>query len=262
MSLIKRLFRSRHIHDDVGSWFKKYLRDGLVLDLPAGDGVNSRSLVASGFDVIAGDLFPENIHGKGIKIQKINLEKSLPFDDEKFDGILFSEGIEHLDAQVASLRDMARTLKPGGLLVVTTPNTLHLEGRLSLLLTGSARRNSIPVVATASCGNDTVNQDHDSEGVYFGHIFLINAFQLRCYLEYVGLEVVAVDTTRYSINSLLLAPFLYPLAWISTRRVLYRKKKKELSKEAAKTIMRQVLSPQLLFGKKLIMLARKPDKTQ
>jgi hypothetical protein len=33
-------------------------------------------------------------------------------------------------------------------------------------------------------------------------VFLINAFQLRFYLTHVGLEVLGVETTRYSMNSL------------------------------------------------------------
>ena len=260
MNLLHRLFRSRHIHGDVGSMFKKHMDGGLLLDLPAGDGVNSRSLVSSGFKVVAADLFPENVHGDGIAIEKVNLEKLLPFPDEYFDGILFSEGIEHLDAQVVCLKEMARILKSGGLLIVTTPNVLHLGARLSFLLTGHARRNRSPVVSTSQYWGGTAKEGQYSEEVYFGHVFLINAFQLRFYLEHAGFEVVGVDTTRYSINSVLLAPLLYPFVWLATRRLLGNKRRVKLSKELKGSHMRQVLSPQVMFGKKLIMVAKKQEK--
>ncbi len=257
MGLLSRLFRSRHIHGVVSSLFKNYMDKGLLLDLPAGDGVNSRHLVSSGFKVVAGDIFPENIYGDGIAIEKVDLEKPLPFPDENFDGILFSEGIEHLDAQIRCLKEMARILKPGGLLVVTTPNVLHLAGRMSSLLTGHAHNNRSPVVATAQYWADTSKDGRDSEEPYFGHVFLINMFQLRFYLEHAGFEVVSVDTTRYSINSLFLAPLLYPFIWLSTRRLLGNKRKARLSKKMQANYMRQVLSPHVMFGKKLIMVAKK-----
>jgi SAM-dependent methyltransferase len=254
MDLLSRLFRSRHIHGDVGSRFKKYMDEGLLLDLPAGDGVNSRGLVSSGFEVVAGDLFPESVHCDGIAIEKVDLEKPLPFTDEYFDGILFSEGIEHLDAQILCLKEMARILKPGGLLIVTTPNVLHIGGRLSFLLTGHAHRNRSPVVATSQYWGGT------AEEVYFGHVFLINAFQLRFYLEHAGFEVVGVDTTRYSINSVLLAPLLYPFVWLATRRLLGNKRKAKLSKEMKRSYIGQILSTQVMFGKKLIMVAKKQER--
>jgi ubiquinone/menaquinone biosynthesis C-methylase UbiE len=119
MGLFRRLFGSRHVHEEVGSWFKEHLDEGLLLDLPAGDGVNSRRLASAGFEVIAGDLFPENVEGDGFTVSKSDLNEPLPFADEQFDGILFSEGIEHLDAQLLSLQEMARVLKPAGTLIVT-----------------------------------------------------------------------------------------------------------------------------------------------
>jgi SAM-dependent methyltransferase len=47
---------------------------------------------------------------------------ALPFPTGSFDCVLLSEVIEHLDTPQISLGEAARVLKPGGRLLVTTPN--------------------------------------------------------------------------------------------------------------------------------------------
>jgi SAM-dependent methyltransferase len=47
---------------------------------------------------------------------------SLPFDDESFDGVLVNEVLEHVEDEQRSLLDIKRVLRPGGHLVVFSPN--------------------------------------------------------------------------------------------------------------------------------------------
>jgi hypothetical protein len=93
--------------------------------------------------------------------------------------------------------------------------------------------------------------------VYFGHVFLINAFQLRFYMTHVGLEVVGVETTRWSASSVLLAQFLYPFVWWGTKR-LWSNRHAPVTPEVRRAVTREILSGAVLFGPKLIMVARKP----
>ncbi len=257
MGVLQRLTRSSKIHGDIAARFRRHLPSGCILDLPAGKGENARGLLAGGFEVRGADLFPDISSGQGFPVDEVDLTQPLPYEDGRFDGVLFSEGIEHLDAQVAALGELARVLRPGGALIVATPNVLHLEGRLGQLLTGHAYRNRSIVVETAGYWGGEAPSGAETASTYFGHVFLIDAFQLRFYLTHVGLEVIEVDTTRYSWKSLLLAPILYPFVWWATRRILANKRSR-IPLDLQRQLRREILSPALLFGRKLIMVARKP----
>ncbi|MEJ7789089.1 MAG: class I SAM-dependent methyltransferase [Thermoleophilaceae bacterium] len=48
---------------------------------------------------------------------------ALPFDDDSFDLVVSFETIEHVSDAEGALSELARVLAPGGLLIVSTPNT-------------------------------------------------------------------------------------------------------------------------------------------
>jgi SAM-dependent methyltransferase len=52
----------------------------------------------------------------------------MPFSDETFDLVFSDSVIEHLEDPAAAVRDMARVTRPGGWVVVTTPNRLRPDG--------------------------------------------------------------------------------------------------------------------------------------
>jgi SAM-dependent methyltransferase len=64
-----------------------------------------------------------------------NIEKErFPFSDGAFDVVLFCEVLEHLlEDPFFTLREIQRVLKPGGTLIVTTPNVIRLENVARLL---------------------------------------------------------------------------------------------------------------------------------
>jgi len=64
-----------------------------------------------------------------------NIEKErFPFGDGTFDVVLFCEVLEHLlEDPLFPLREIQRVLKPGGTMILTTPNASRLENAARLL---------------------------------------------------------------------------------------------------------------------------------
>jgi SAM-dependent methyltransferase len=65
----------------------------------------------------------------------VNVERDpLPYPDETFDVVLFCEVIEHLTQDPTfALAELHRVLKPGGYLLVTTPNVFRLQHLLYIM---------------------------------------------------------------------------------------------------------------------------------
>ena len=69
-----------------------------------------------------------------VPFDHFNLEESrFPYDDATFDVVLFCEILEHLLMDpLHTLREIRRVLKPGGLVVVTTPNVARMWNVLAM----------------------------------------------------------------------------------------------------------------------------------
>jgi SAM-dependent methyltransferase len=83
------------------------------------------------------------IAAAGVPVVKCDLEKeAMPLPDESFDVVLFNEIFEHLRADlIRVVRDILRVLKPGGMLMLSTPNLRSLLGLRNLLIDGEACAN-------------------------------------------------------------------------------------------------------------------------
>jgi SAM-dependent methyltransferase len=70
-----------------------------------------------------------------IRADLFDLEtERFPYDDGSFDVVLFCEIIEHLIADpMHALSEIHRVLRPGGLMVITTPNVARLDNVLRLI---------------------------------------------------------------------------------------------------------------------------------
>jgi len=108
------------------------------LDIGAGHG-ELIALMRSKFDVqsVACDYTDKLMDLPDVKVGIANLNnENLPFSDCSFELVTFTEVVEHLEHYRHTLRDIHRVLKPGGTLVLTTPNILNLQSRIRFLIFG------------------------------------------------------------------------------------------------------------------------------
>src|SRR5439155_15713340 len=82
--------------------------------------------VAEGVDVSAEAL--EFCHARGLANVKLGEAESLPYEDASFDLITGLDVVEHLDDDVACLREMRRVLRPGGRALLFVPAFMFLWG--------------------------------------------------------------------------------------------------------------------------------------
>lgn len=113
---------------------------GDVLDFGAGTGALS-ALIAKlpGVRTVTGaDLaeFPERVEGPEVAWVAADLNEPLPLQSASFDTIAAIEIIEHLENPRAVAREWRRLLRPGGALVMSTPNVESLRSLLSLAFRG------------------------------------------------------------------------------------------------------------------------------
>lgn len=111
-----------------------------ILDVGCYIGVLSRILAEQGKEVIAIDILKSVIDTAKIfnQVEGVHYEHgdifNMKFKDNEFDCILFLETIEHVDAPTRFLKEFFRILKPGGCLIISTPNSVSYINILHQLL--------------------------------------------------------------------------------------------------------------------------------
>lgn len=92
-----------------------------ALDVGAREGNQTRWLESRGYEVEPIDVEP------GFdRCKVVNVDEGLPYDDDSFDLVWCSEVIEHLKGPERAIEEFRRVTKPGGDIIMTTPNSYAL----------------------------------------------------------------------------------------------------------------------------------------
>ena len=226
--------------------FRRVLDLGLppgarILDAPCGAGALTLTLRARGYETFGADVDAAAAAPLGDAFKTADLSQSLPWSDGRFDAVLSVEGLEHLENRHAYLREIARVLKPGGTLVLTTPNIVSLRSRVRFRGSGFFHQDPRPLREAAR---------HPLH-----HIGLMTFPDLRYALHTSGFRIAAVAHTHIKPISYLYA-VLVPWAWVYTA-VAFRKERDPAQRAANREIRRALFSQSLLFGENVMVTARR-----
>lgn len=131
----------QQIWPELQSVYERFIRPGAkVLDLGCGDGSTSGPWITSrgssylGVDVSNSGV--ETARGRGLNASVIEDAADTGLPGDTFDVVTCIEVLEHLFLPLEAAREIHRVLKPGGIVIVTTPNVSYWRSRLNLLLLG------------------------------------------------------------------------------------------------------------------------------
>ncbi|HKX30939.1 MAG TPA: class I SAM-dependent methyltransferase [Blastocatellia bacterium] len=114
-----------------------HLRGEAVIDVGCGQGalwryLNRRFDRYVGVDVIQYERFPQDARAN---FHRIDLESGrIDLPDASADLVCCLETIEHVENPRSLMREVVRLVKPGGAIVITTPNQLNVLSKLCLIL--------------------------------------------------------------------------------------------------------------------------------
>ena len=195
------------LHSDVFELLKPYLQEGMhILDFGCGEGAFSQRLVDAGMKVDACDIDTSKIKAKVNRVITLDLNKkdiqdSIP---DKYDMVVALEIIEHLENPWKYLGDSIQLLKPGGIIILSTPNISNFPSRLRFFMKGSLLAFEKPDLA-------------------HGHITPLSFVQLENLFSFYKLEILNKGYAGtiplfhffgFSLFSILrntILPLLYPL---------------------------------------------------
>jgi len=239
-SVIARPDAAAFVHDQVLALLVPD-KPGLVLDVPAGEGAFAARARASGIEVQCGDLDVSRFKVKGIECRPFDLNQQWPYSSEMFDCVVSIEAIEHLESPWHFAREANRVLRPGGKLLVTTPNVLSIRSRLSYLLYGYPNYFHYMIVQDPGTENERP----------VDHINPVGFLELRHVLARSGFRVEQVCANRLVKQE--------ALTYRLIRHLLRMRGRTHGRKDPAKAQVREILlSDPLLFGEILIVKAVKP----
>ncbi len=172
--------------------FEKYYKGGRILEIGSFPFHITYCLKKMGYKVDGLDIDPSRA-AKFAKKHKLNVKKcdvekqKFPFKSNSFDFVLFCEIFEHLRINpIATLQEINRVLKPGGMIMLTTPNLYSLPKRIMFNL-------------GMSFNNAYSEFEKLNKIGHMGHIREYSTKEVKQFLTNTGFRVTAVHYDSYKM---------------------------------------------------------------
>lgn len=116
----------------------------------------------------------ERAQGRGVRVRRCDLNRDpFPYADGWFDAVACLDVIEHVLDPRRLLREIQRVLRPGGVLILTTPNLRYIHFLSQLLFSGRFPRTS-----------------NDPEGYDGGHLHYFTFADVRALLTEANFDAI------------------------------------------------------------------------
>lgn len=131
-SLLKRITLLRRERNKINLMYLESVKPGKLLEVGCGNGQRLFKLRKLGWIVVGQEVDPKSAsqaqdsHGMEVHVGEL---ANISFRDTFFDAIVMNHVIEHVHSPDKLLSECYRILKPGGILIVTTPNIDSLGHR-------------------------------------------------------------------------------------------------------------------------------------
>lgn len=221
------------------------VRQKYVIDVSAGSGYVANLWHKAGAKVRAFDMYPDMCQSKDLQCAPIDLNYKLPIESSVADYVLLMETIEHIPNQTFLLQELARILKPDGLLIITKPNNSSLSARMANVWVEAERSDMFLSSEAEIIG-------YDDTHIYNGRVYLCNLQRLRTLAGLAGLKCKKIYPNKLSVSSvfwyLLLGAFLHLRSFFTY---------KKLSRKALNTKEKTILREQHALNTNLTVLLHK-----
>lgn len=226
--------RRRIIHSLVQKICNKLdKRDPRILDVGCGTGANLKMLATCG-RAEGVDISPQAVEfcrQRGLDSVKLGAIEHLPYENDSFELVTALDVIEHLDDDVAGLREMRRVLRRNGRLLLFVPAFMFLWG-VQDDVSNHRRRYTLPQLLSA-----VKEAGFSVESASYANIsFFLPVLVVRSLMRWLSLRA----DTEYGIN---ISPMNGPFSWLfaAERFILNRWK--------------------IPFGVSAVCIARREEKT-
>jgi len=182
------------------------LKTQRILDVGCGTGANLKMLAAYG-KAEGVDISPQAVdfcHERGLDSVKLGAIEQLPYESDSFELVTALDVIEHLDDDIAGLREMRRVLRRDGRILVFVPAFMFLWG-VQDDVSNHRRRYTLPRLLKA-----VEEAGFSVEWSSYANIsFFLPVLVVRSVMRWLGLRA----DTEYGINiSLMNGPFSHLFA--------------------------------------------------
>jgi SAM-dependent methyltransferase len=129
----------------------------------------------------------------GFEGKACDASQHVDYPDAAFDVVVAGEVIEHVVDTDTMVREFARVLRPGGTLILTTPNLAYLPNRLLLLAGIQPLFTETSLVKNLGRRSTLLGQGNPVQG----HLRIFTLAAARELLEMHGFQVIATEGYRW-----------------------------------------------------------------